>query len=393
MEGFFGILMTAILPFLLVLTVIIFVHEYGHFQVARWLKVRVDTFSIGFGSAIAQWRGRDGMIWQIGSIPLGGYVKFSGDKDEASAAPTDEAAAIAPDRARAEGYFHAQGPGVRSLIAAAGPVFNFVFAALVFALVFAAFGRDYDPTTRPVTVERLNAQSAAGAAGVQAGDVIVSLDGRAIANLLDLRETLKGIGGGETAILVVERDGERVATEVAFRTPAEAHGRLGIVISQRETLGVGEAIGAGAKQVVDIVVRTADYLWRLITLQADASQLSSVIGMTHTTHVVVESAVDIGTAAGGGSQTVLELTRTLLIWMALLSVAVGFMNLLPIPVLDGGQILMNAIEAVRRKPLPAKGVALAYQTGFALLITMFLFASWNDLQRLNALEFVQGMLS
>jgi regulator of sigma E protease len=393
MAGFFDLLLTAILPYLAVLTIIVFVHEYGHFQVARWFKVRVDTFSIGFGKAITTWRGRDGTVWKIGSIPLGGYVKFSGDANAASTGTTEEVAALSNDEARRLGYFHAQSPSVRTAIAFAGPATNFIFSALVFAAIFMTFGKPVDLQSRPMVIERVSADSPAAAAGLQAGDTITSINGSKVDNFFDLRAAIGEMTSGDVARLEFIRDGEPGAASVTLTSSTAAPPRLGVAPVQIEKLGFFNALSLGAVQVWELIARTADYLFKLITLQTDASELSSVIGMTHTTGVVVTSAVEEGARIGGTGAVLAELSHTLLLWMALLSVAIGFMNLLPIPALDGGHIVFNTLESIRRKPLSDRGMAFAYNTGFALLIAMFLFASWNDLERLKALEFLKGMLS
>jgi len=367
--------------FVVVLSVVVFVHEFGHFQVARWRGVAIDTFSIGFGKTLFGWRDKKGVQWKVGALPLGGYVKFADDADAMSTGPREkieDPAALA--EARAKGLFHAQPLLTRSLVVAAGPVTNFIFAIFAFALLAFIVGRDV------ARVDGVAATGPAAAAGLQAGDVIVGVNGDAVRDFAELQRVVSSSLGQPLSISV--RRGEQ--TFVAHVTPGPhpdnpRAGAIGIQhttsYANRERIGPGEALAEGATNTWGIIAQTGAYIGGVFTGRESGNQIAGPLGIINVSGQVASSALDAPNA------TVLQklqlLALSLLNLAAVLSVAVGIVNLLPIPILDGGHLLFYGIEAARGgRPLPPSAQEWAYRAGFAVMASLFLFATWNDITRL-----------
>lgn len=382
--------------FVVVLSVVVFVHEFGHFQVARWRKVAIDTFSIGFGKKLVSWRDKQGVEWKIGALPLGGYVKFADDADAMSSAPREQIqdpAALA--EARRRGLFHAQPLSTRSLVVAAGPVANFIFAILAFALVALIAGVD---TTRvPARIAEVLPDTAAAEAGLQADDVVRGANGAPINNFPEL-QALVARSAGTPVALEIERGGDTLTlTAVPRRSdgaaggPGEGSGVLGVTGPQllpaersAARYGVIDALRVGAQNTWGIVAQTGAYIGAIFAGRESGDQIAGPLGIINVSGQVATSAL---TAPAGGDVTWTDRLGTLGLALlglaAVLSVAVGFVNLLPIPILDGGHLLFYAIEALRGgKPLPPAAQEWAYRAGFAVMASLFLFATWNDITRL-----------
>jgi regulator of sigma E protease len=385
--------------FVAVLSLVVFVHEFGHFQAARWCKVAIDTFSIGFGKALARWRDKQGVAWKVGVLPLGGYVKFVDDADAMSTGPRerieDPAAFL---EARRKGLFHAQPLASRAIVVAAGPIANFIFAILAFAFVVMVVGRDVtDGTKLPARVGLVAPNSAAATAGLRAGDVIVGVDSETISSFGQLQEAVSG--APERALhLSVQRDGSLLSL-TATPSAKERRGADG-VMKRIGMLGVGQsvlpdevkiervgpvqALGYGAAQSWDIVARTFGYVADVITRKESGDQIAGPLGIMKASGQIAEAAL---AASPTGNKPPLQdrlgrLALSLLQFAAILSVAVGIVNLLPIPILDGGHLVFYAIEGVRGgRPLPPAAQEWAYRAGFAVLAGLFLFATWNDVTR------------
>jgi regulator of sigma E protease len=384
-----GILIYAA-SFVVVLSVVVFVHEYGHFQVARWRKVAIDTFSIGFGKTLLGWRDKQGVQWKVGALPLGGYVKFADDADAMSTAPReqlDDPAALA--EARAKGLFHAQPLLTRSLVVAAGPVFNFIFAILAFALIALIIGRDItNADALPARIASVAPNSAAASAGLQPGDTIVTVSGRSVANFTELQAEVAPSAGRPLPVVV--RRGQDTLSMTITPTNANGRGVLGVsgpmvLPTERrvERFGPVEALGVGASNTWGIVAQTGAYIGAIFAGRESGDQIAGPLGIINVSGQVATSAL---TAEGGGDSWTDRLGTlgiSLLGLAAVLSVAVGFVNLLPIPILDGGHLLFYAIEAARGgKPLPPAAQEWAYRAGFAVMASLFLFTTWNDITRL-----------
>jgi regulator of sigma E protease len=367
--------------FVLVLSIVVFVHEYGHFQVARWRRVAIDTFSIGFGKTLLGWRDKQGVQWKVGALPLGGYVKFADDVDAMSTAPRErieDPQALADARKR--GLFHAQPLSTRSLVVAAGPFTNFIFAILAFALLAYIVGRD---TAR---IDQIEPNSPAAAAGLLAGDVVVAIEGARIDDFQDLQRVV-AVSPGEELDLIVRRGDREVAVQLTPRPRADnpRAGAIGVghssTFESRERIGPLAALAEGAKSTWEIIAQTCTYIAAVFTGAESGDQIAGPAGILMVSGQVATSALDVPEATI--TQRAQMLALALLNLAAVLSVAVGFVNLLPIPILDGGHLLFYAVEAVRGgRPLPAAAQEWAYRAGFAVMASLFLFATWNDITRL-----------
>lgn len=392
-------------PFLFVLLLVVTVHEFGHFAAARAFKVAIERFSIGFGRAILKFRDRTGVEWRLGWIPVGGYVMFAGDENVASVPDQNDLETLRREiRAR-------EGPGAerkylpfkplwqRAIVAAAGPAANFVLAIAIFAVFFMTLG---DTHIRPV-IGSVVADSPAAAAGFAAGDLVVTADGHAVDSFEQLHE-LVAFRSGEPLRFTVQRAGRTLALiatprRVAVDDPIggrEPQGQIGIrpSLSPSDVVHVRygpiAAIGAGAGRTWDVISTTVFYLSRLVEGRESGSQLHSFIGIAQASHQAVVVGAHDETTPGG---RILGGFVTLMSMAAVLSVSIGFANLMPIPVLDGGHLLFYAYEAVARRPVAAAVQMASYRVGLALLFGLMLFATTNDLQRFHLFHFLGGPFS
>ncbi|MGI9481843.1 MAG: RIP metalloprotease RseP [Hyphomicrobiales bacterium] len=365
----YNLVVMTILPFLFVLTVIIFIHEMGHFLVARWCKVKVDVFSVGFGQEIAGFTDKKGTRWKLGWIPLGGYVKFAGDMSAAST-PDREAIEEMPADER-EGTFHNKSLGQRAAVVAAGPAANFLLSIAIFALTVMLIGR---VVTLP-QVDEIRPNSAAAEAGFQVGDLITSIDDTEVEDFSDLQRIV-ATSGGATMTFKVKRDGKEVTLRATpkYQEMNDGFGNkvrralLGISRKSRddrvlEKYGPVKAVGYGVEQTWFIINSTLKYLYGVVAGREDASQLGGPIRIAEMSGQVAT----FGFAA-------------LMNWAALLSVSIGLINLFPIPMLDGGHLLYYGIEAVRGKPLSAKMQDFGFRVGLAFVLLLMLFATYNDIR-------------
>jgi regulator of sigma E protease len=365
----------AIVAFLFVLTIVVFIHELGHFLVARWFGVRVLVFSIGFGPELFGFNDRYGTRWKVSAIPLGGYVKFFGDENAASV-PDHAAAAAMSDAERKVSFVH-QKVGPRAAIVVAGPLANFILAIVIFAVAAMIYGR---PNTLP-RVDTVVANSAAAAAGFQPGDVVQAINGRAIRSFSDMQRIVS-FSAGEPLTIVVERGGTQVtlkATPVLQEVKdnfGNTHrmGVLGITRSlaaddvRFERVGFLTAVGLGFTETWALVEQTMTYIWRIFAGRAPADQLSGVIGIAQM------------------SGQVASVSFSLLVqFIAMISVSIGLLNLFPVPLLDGGHLLFYLIEAVRGRPLSERAQEYGFRIGMALVLMLMVFATYNDIGRLAAL--------
>ncbi len=372
LSGLASNILSYALPFLFVLSLVVFVHEYGHYKVGRWAGVDVEVFSIGFGKELFGWTDRKGTRWRIAAIPLGGYVKFAGDADAAST--PDPEAIRRMSREQRQRTLQGAPLARRAAIVAAGPAANFLFAILVFAGIVMAFGK----TVIAPRVERVTAGSAAEQAGLLPGDVIISIDGRAVASFDEVRRIVS-INAEKRLTFVIERNGMR--EEVALtpklverRNPlgVERLGVIGVVAANRaedvRTVSFGpiEALGYGVSESWFIVTRTIDFIGKLVTGRENVDQLSGVIHIAEVSGHV---------ASTGGLISLLTL-------VAVLSVSIGLMNLFPIPMLDGGHLVFYAAEAIRGRPLSERVQEYAFRAGLAFVLVVTLFVTWNDIMRI-----------
>ena len=393
-----------VVPFLVVLTIVVTVHEFGHFLAARLCGVEVDRFSIGFGRAIFQKTDRKGVEWRLGWLPLGGYVRFAEDESVTSVPDRDALESLRAEIREREGagaeskYFHFKPVWQRAIIVAAGPFANFVLAVALFASLLAVVG---EVVVRP-RVGTVEAGSAAAAAGFQPGDVIVRAQGDPVDNFLDVQQ-LVIVRAGAPIDFVVLRGTEQVRlTATPRRCEREAMGR----VQRVGCLGVGADMGEGAisrrrpdpvsalaggvERTWSVLTTTIYYLGRVVTGDESADQLSGPLGIANVTKEATamgaEAGPELGAKVGGVALTLVGLT-------AVLSVGIGFMNLLPVPVLDGGHLVFYAYEAAARRPVGPGVQTASYRVGLALLLGLMVFATWNDLQQLRVFNFIGGLFS
>jgi regulator of sigma E protease len=451
-------LATTVLGFLLILTVIVFIHEMGHFLVARWCGVTVKTFSIGFGKELYGFDDRHGTHWRVAAVPLGGYVKFIDDANAASVASAEAVEEMSPqDKA---GAFQLKPIWMRASVVAAGPLANFILAIAVYtalnmtagvrlhppvidavvegkAAALAGFkpgdrvlsiggesietfdeivlavsmhgGREIDvlvdrngaklliPVTPeveetknsldlPMKVGNLGIQRAlparigqikpgmpAASAGFKLGDLITAVDGQPIEHFENIGEKVGGSAGREMRFSVM-RDGKPLEIPVTpvsvsdDQNPAKPKqiGRIGIgpEFPQPQAVGPIQALRLGARETWAVVTQTLAGIGEIFAGRQSASQIGGPILMAEVT----------GQAIDSGMESLLRL-------MAFFSVSIGLLNLFPIPVLDGGHLMFYAIEAVRRRPLPPAVQDMAFRVGFAVLLTLIVFANYNDIVR------------
>jgi regulator of sigma E protease len=398
--------LTYTLPFLAVLTLVVSIHEFGHFLAARACGVAVDVFSIGFGRPIVSWRDRHGTEWRISWLPLGGYVRYALDDNAASIPDTDDLDVLRNKvlaREGAEGlkrYYVFKPLWQRALCASAGPVANFVLAIVLFAALAMLVG---EVIVAP-KIGKVEAGSPAAAAGFQPGDVVISANGAHIVDFDQLSEVVK-LRTGEPIRFVLERAGRRigvVATPVRHRFEAGPSSRpisagyLGVYASLKPEdarlvrFGPISALREGVRKTGDILGSTVDYVSRIVQGRESGDQFSGPLGIAGLTGDVASEATKQATNWQTGAA---QLAYGLVNLAAFISVALGFANLLPIPVLDGGHLLFYAYEAIARRPLAASLQAAGYRVGFALLIGLMLFVTWNDLQRYQVFNMIGGLFS
>jgi len=394
-----------VVPFLFVLLLVITIHEFGHFLMARAFGVAIDRFSIGFGRALLSWRDRSGVEWRIGWIPIGGYVMFSGDENAASVPDSNDLEHLRRQIVAHEGpaavrkYLPFKPLWQRAAVAAAGPAANFVLSIAIFAIFFMAFGE----TTLNPRVGAVLKGSPAAAAGFQAGDMVTRADNQAVVSFEQLHEIVMLRTGVPMQFTVHRGSADLVLSATPKSTNVDnpmggqdAEGLLGLAPSLSPSdivhhrYGPISAIGAGAARTWDLLSTTVYYLGRLAQGQESGKQITGVVGIAQVSHF---AAVEGAQGEKGFGAQLLGSLVTVLNLAAIVSVSIGFANLLPIPVLDGGHLLFYAYEWIARRPVAASVQAVSYRVGLALLLGLMLFATTNDLQRINVFRFLGGLFS
>ncbi|HEV7635809.1 MAG TPA: RIP metalloprotease [Bradyrhizobium sp.] len=364
-----------IVPFLFVLTIVVFFHELGHFLVARWAGVKVLTFSLGFGPELVGFNDRHGTRWKISAIPLGGYVKFFGDDSEAST-PSSEALASMSAEERANSFHHKK-VGPRAAIVAAGPIANFLLAIVIFTCLFTFFGK---PSTT-ARVDQVEAGSAAATAGFQSGDVVTAIDDSKIGSFSDMQRIV-GIRAGEQLTFTVKRGDSTLQLRGTpqLREVKDPFGnvhRLGVLGITRKTatgdvtterVDPATALWLGVKETWFVVDRTLSYIGGVFTGREAADQVGGPLRIAQISGQV---------ATVGGLSALVQLA-------AVLSISIGLLNLFPVPLLDGGHLLFYAVEAVRGRPLSDRAQEMGFRIGLGLVLMLMVFATYNDILHLAA---------
>lgn len=366
-----------IVTFLVVLTILVFVHEYGHYWVARRCGVRVEIFSIGFGKELFGWNDKHGTRWKISLLPLGGYVKMFGDTDEASSGTENR---TFTESEKKEAFF-AKSVGQRAAIVAAGPATNYLFAVLVMMFLFMIHGQPY---TVPEAGEVMP-DGAAAASGMQAGDRIVSIDGYEIKRFEQIQQRV-AMNTGTPSTFVVKR-GENEVTLTVTPKVVETTDAFG---SKHTTARIG--ISKNGVDVIEHTPITALTTALSETYRISADSLKALGQMINGSRSADELGGPLRIAQMSGKMAELGITEV--IWfMALLSISLGLLNLFPIPLLDGGHLVYYAFEALRGKPISERFQEYAARSGFAFLIGIMLFATWNDLVKLEIFSGIKHLLS
>jgi regulator of sigma E protease len=403
MMGFLGQALIYIVPFLLVLTFIVTIHELGHFLVARAFGVKIDRFSVGFGKTIISRTDKCGVEWRIARLPLGGYVKFSGDLD-ASSVPDQAGLAELRSRVIAEhgpgaerDYFYFKPVWQCALIVAAGPAANFALALVLLTLLFSVVG---EQIVAP-RVGGIVPNSPAAAAGFQARDLITAINGRAVRDEGEVRRTIV-LSANDPLTFTVDRAGQAVtlvATPVRRMRDDAVAGRMQVAEVgvwfqatrqdyQFRRLNPVEAVGKGGEVMVSVVSSTFRYIGRIFSGKESGDQLNGPLGIAKAAGGLTKQAAAYEAPP---AMIALNVILTLVQFAAIVSIGMGIVNLLPIPVLDGGHLVFYGYEAVARRPVPARVQEVGYRVGLALLAGLMLFATWNDLQKLSLFKFLGGL--
>ncbi len=361
-----------LVPFLFVLSLVVFFHEFGHFVVGRLCGIKVDAFSMGFGPELAHFIDKHGTRWRLAALPLGGYVRFHGDANGASE-PDFETTAKMPESERAVTFF-AQKVWKRAAVVAAGPLANFVLAILIFTALFRVEGR---PVLTP-RVDSVIAGGRAAAAGFQKGDLVVSIDGKAIDSFTEMQRIVNA-SGDMPLRFVVQRDGKDVAIDA---TPERKDTKTPFGISRGGVLGVAAggapedwrtatyslpgAFVEAVRETWYVIDRTGSYLGGLVIGRESPEQLSGPIRIAEVS----------GEVAKAGIWPLFNLA-------AILSISIGLLNLLPVPLLDGGHLLYYAFEAARGRALTQRAQEFGFRIGLAFVAALMLVATYNDLVRIT----------
>ncbi|MGB7277590.1 MAG: RIP metalloprotease RseP [Pseudolabrys sp.] len=367
-----GGLIGYVVPFLFVLTIVVFFHELGHFLMARLCGIKVLVFSIGFGPEIAGFNDRYGTRWKISAIPLGGYVKFFGD-DNAASVPDQAAAASMSDADRKDSFMF-QPVRSRAAVVAAGPIANFVLAIAIFAAIFMTVGKQ----TTSARVDTVQPASAAEVAGFKPGDLVTAINGEKIQSFSDMQRIVS-ISAGDTLSIDVDRGGAPITLKATPQLKelkdnfCNVH-RLGVLGISRsmspgdiktEKAGPLRAVVMGAQETWFVVDRTLAYIGGVFVGREAADQLGGPIRIAQVS----------GQVATAGFTALIHLT-------AVLSVSIGLLNLFPIPLLDGGHLLFYAIETIRGRPLSERAQEVGFRIGLAVVVMLMIFATFNDILRL-----------
>ena len=345
-----------VIALLIVLGVVVFVHELGHFLAARWAGVRVDAFSIGFGPAIIKWHDKRGTVWKIACLPLGGYVSIYGQEDMFNRRKYAE---LPEDKKK--GHYLSAPAWKQFIIIAAGVFMNFLLAWLIYTSLFMFQPRLVGNSQLPV-IGQVIQESVAFTSGIKAGDTIVKIDEEEISNWGDVI-LAKELASGRDAQLLIERDGKMITVTL---TPAETWGMIadGSKRADPKRQNFFRAMYSGARKTYYESKTLVVVLKQIITGERSSKQLGSFITIAQYS----------GAAMAAGFFTLLSL-------IALLSVNLGVLNLLPLPVLDGGYLLILIIEAITRRKLQGRGMEIAIMIGWVLILLLFLLTMWNDLVR------------
>tara|TARA_Y100000814_G_scaffold110440_2_gene78084 strand:- start:599 stop:1777 length:1179 start_codon:yes stop_codon:yes gene_type:complete len=383
-QSILSFLWNPILTFLIGITILVFVHEFGHYIVARWCKVRVEIFSVGFGKEIFGWTDKNGTRWKIASIPLGGYVKMFGEGDAIIRDEDSQSEREMTEAERKVSFYHKR-LSHRAYIVAAGPAINFIFAILAFAILFFAVGV---PT--PVSDKQLSVvgsvlpNSPAYHSGFSAGDKILAINGNGILYFAELKKIVEASAGQKLSVKILRGKKEKILnvipkpTDIKIDGQYKKVGRLGITGDPGELVnikqGFSEALLNGCVKTYEFSKRILVFVGNIFIGKESTSELGGILRIADIS----------GKVADQGFANYIS-------FLAILSINLGLINLFPIPMLDGGHLAFYLFEALRGKPLAEKTQEYGLRVGFALVIALFLFVTWNDFINLGFINYVSNL--
>ncbi len=371
-----GFLLT-ILAFALVIGPLVFIHEMGHYLAGRWFRIKSDAFSIGFGREIAGWTDKRGTRWKVGWLPLGGYVKFAGDMNAAGQPSAEWLSLPAAER---QATFQAKPVWQRAIVVAAGPVVNFLAALLILA----GFALAYGDSRTPAVVGQTLPNTAAAQAGIQPGDRVTAIGGRSVETFDDMVRYVK-IRAGQSVRIDFRRGTETRSADAKIGTVEQRDrfgnvykvGLLGIAPTAPVIVPVGllEAPVVAVRRTGDILSMMVETIGQIVTGRRSMKELGGPLSI----------------AKVSGEQMTLGIDNFVFL-IALVSINLGFINLLPVPMLDGGHLLFYAIEAVRRRPVGAQAQEWAYRGGLAAILALMLVVTFNDLGNFGLWHSLAGLI-
>ncbi|PHQ69770.1 MAG: RIP metalloprotease RseP [Sneathiella sp.] len=370
--------------FVVVITVLVFVHEYGHYKVARICGVKVDTFAIGFGPELWGRFDKNGCRWKVCAVPFGGYVKFHGDAGVASDASSDVDEMTDEEK---KVCFHHKPLYQRAAVVLAGPAANFIFAILAMTLLFMALGQAQTP---PIAGE-IVAGSAAEASGFEPGDRVLSVDGSKIDSFEELRQKIM-VGLDEPLLMKIDRHGRTIDLSVQPKIVLQEDGdgnshrigQLGIKSTGREFIKHGpvSAFLSAVDQTWFVTTATLKGVGQIISGARDTQELSGPLGILKMSGDAAKRGEDLSDRA-----------LSLFNFMIFVSISLGLINLFPIPMLDGGHLVFYLYEAIRGKPMNAKAMEYGFRIGLSLVLMLMIFATWNDINKPWVQDFFTGLFS
>ena len=383
-QSILSFLWNPILTFLIGITILVFVHEFGHYIVARWCKVRVEIFSVGFGKEIFGWTDNNGTRWKIASIPLGGYVKMFGEGDAIIRDEDSQSEREMTEAERKVSFYHKR-LRQRASIVAAGPAINFIFAILAFAILFFAVGVPTPVNDKQLSVVgSVSPNSPAYHSGFSAGDKILAINGNDILYFAELKKIVEASAGQKLSVKILRGKKEKILnvipkpTDIKIDGQYKKVGRLGITGDPGELVnikqGFSEALLNGCVKTYEFSKRILVFVGNIFIGKESTSELGGILRIADIS----------GKVADQGFANYVS-------FLAILSINLGLINLFPIPMLDGGHLAFYFFEALRGKPLAEKTQEYGLRVGFALVIALFLFVTWNDFINLGFINYVSNL--